>query len=77
LRARAIETGCFVLAAAQIGAHADGRRTFGHGLVIAPWGEVIADAGQQEEAVLMADLDFDDIDKARAAIPSLSNHQLG
>jgi predicted amidohydrolase len=38
---------------------------------------VIADAGQQEEAVLMADLDFDDIDKARAAIPSLSNHQLG
>ena len=77
LRARAIETGCFVLAAAQIGTHADGRRTFGHGLVIAPWGEVIADAGQQEEAVLMADLDFDDIDKARAAIPSLSNHQLG
>ena len=77
LRARAIETGCFVLAAAQIGTHADGRRTFGHGLVIAPWGEVIADAGQQEEAVLIADLNFDDIDKARAAIPSLSNHQLG
>ncbi len=76
LRARAIETGCFVLAAAQYGTHADGRRTFGHGLIINPWGEVLADAKQQDEAVMIADLNLDEVDSARRAIPSLVNNQL-
>ncbi len=50
-RARAIETGCFVLASAQIGTHDDGRQTYGHSLIINPWGEVLADAGTLEEGV--------------------------
>jgi len=77
LRARAIETGCFVLAAAQYGTHADGRRTYGHGLIVNPWGEVLADATDKAEAVMIADLDLAEVEKARKAIPSLSNHQLG
>ena len=47
LRARAIETGCFVFAPAQTGEHAEGRRTYGHSLIIAPWGEILADGGEE------------------------------
>lgn len=73
LRARAIETGCFVLAPAQTGTHAgSNRQTYGHSLVVNPWGEVIADAGT-EPGVLIADLALDECDKARARIPSLKH----
>ncbi|MFN3280596.1 MAG: carbon-nitrogen hydrolase family protein [Tabrizicola sp.] len=74
LRARAIETGCFVLAPAQTGFHPEtngkGRRTHGHSLAIAPWGEVLADAGT-EPGVTMVDLDLAEVEKARARVPSL------
>ncbi len=78
LRARAIETGCFVLAPAQTGFHPEprsggkGRKTFGHSLVIAPWGEIVADAGT-EPGVTLADIDLDMVEKARARVPSLSH----
>jgi deaminated glutathione amidase len=74
LRARAIETGCYVLAPAQCGFHAEtagkGRRTHGHSLAVAPWGEVLADGGT-EPGVTYADLDLARVDRARARIPSL------
>ncbi len=70
LRARAIETGCYVFAAAQTGAHANDRQTFGHALIIDPWGVVLADAGE-EPGVIMADVDPARVDEARAAIPAL------
>jgi deaminated glutathione amidase len=76
LRARAIETGCFVLAPAQTGFHPEvvsggaGRRTFGHSLVIAPWGEVLADGGT-DMGVTFADLDLAEVARARGRIPSL------
>ncbi|WP_196260624.1 carbon-nitrogen hydrolase family protein [Pelagibacterium limicola] len=73
LRARAIETGCFVLAAAQGGAHQNGRATYGHSLVVAPWGEVIAAAGDDAEQVVFADLDLDAIGAARQRVPALVN----
>lgn len=72
LRARAIENGCFVLAAAQTGLHPTGRSTYGHSLAIDPWGHVIADAGE-EAGYTVVDLDLAMIDKVRQKIPSL-NH---
>lgn len=76
LRARAIETGCFVLAPAQTGfhpeAHGKGRRTHGHSLAIAPWGEVLADAGT-EAGVTLVDIDLGRVETARARVPSLSH----
>ncbi len=73
MRARAIETGAFVLAPAQGGKHEDGRGTFGHSMVVAPWGEVIAHLDHDEPGVLLADLDLAASSKARAAIPNLAN----
>jgi predicted amidohydrolase len=74
LRARAIETGCYILAPAQTGFHAEargkGRRTHGHSLVVAPWGEVLADAGSAP-GVVMATLDLAEVARARARVPSL------
>ena len=74
VRARAIETGCFVLAPAQTGYHAEahgkGRRTHGHSLAVAPWGEVLADAGT-DPGVTLVDLDLAQIDAARGRVPSL------
>lgn len=76
LRARAIETGCFVLAPAQTGDHriTDGRprRTHGHSLAISPWGEVLADAGTAPGLTII-DLDMNDVDAARARIPALTH----
>ncbi|MDZ7909339.1 MAG: carbon-nitrogen hydrolase family protein [Gemmobacter sp.] len=78
LRARAIETGCFVLAPAQTGFHPEiagggkGRRTHGHSLVIAPWGEVLADGGT-EPGVIFADLDLAEVDRARGRVPALQH----
>ncbi|MGX6648409.1 carbon-nitrogen hydrolase family protein [Maricaulaceae bacterium MS644] len=72
LRARAIETGSFVIAPAQGGKHEDGRKTWGHSLVIGPWGEVIAELDNDEPGLLYAEVDPDDAREARARIPALS-----
>lgn len=76
LRARAIETGCFILAPAQTGHHHEaqgkGRQTYGHSLAIAPWGEVLADAGKKP-GVIFADLNLHEVAIARARVPSLSH----
>ena len=73
LRARAIEAGLFVVAAAQVGHHEDGRNTFGHSLVIDPWGEVLLDMGE-ERGVGFADIDLKRISDVRSRIPAL-NHR--
>lgn len=73
LRARAIETGCYVLAPAQGGAHEDGRRTWGRSTVVAPWGEVIAKLDGDEPGVLFATLDLDAVERARNAVPQLTH----
>jgi predicted amidohydrolase len=72
LRARAIETGCFVVAPAQCGDHEDGRKSYGHSLIVGPWGEVIADGGEAP-GVVVAELDLAEVDKARSMIPSLTH----
>ncbi|MEL6323816.1 MAG: carbon-nitrogen hydrolase family protein [Pseudomonadota bacterium] len=71
LRARAIETGCFILAPAQGGTHEDGRETFGHSLIVSPWGEIIAEKADTDPGVLIAEIDLDDVAKARQRVPSL------
>jgi len=73
LRARAIEAGLFVVAAAQAGRHVDGRQTFGHSLVVDPWGEVLLDMGD-ETGVGFADIDLKRILEVRSCIPAL-NHR--
>ena len=72
VRARAIETGAFVLAATQGGLHENGRETFGHSMIVSPWGEVLAEAGEDPE-VIFADIDLAASDEARARIPSLKH----
>jgi len=72
LRARAIENAAFVIAPAQGGLHANGRRTYGHSLIIAPWGEVLAEAGT-EPGVIVADIDMQQVADARARVPSLAH----
>lgn len=72
LRSRAIETACFVIAPAQCGDHEDGRKTYGHSLIVSPWGEVLADGGEAP-GVVTADLDLGAVDKARSMIPSLEH----
>ena len=72
LRARVIETGCYVAAAAQTGQHDDGRETYGHSLVVAPWGELIADGGE-EPGVTFANLDLKKVAEARSMVPALGN----
>ncbi|CUH79589.1 N-carbamoyl-D-amino acid hydrolase [Tritonibacter multivorans] len=76
LKARAIETGCYVLAAAQTGSHrlsrGKPRSTYGHALAISPWGEVLSDS-EQEVGIRFVDLNLNDVDKARARIPSLTH----
>jgi deaminated glutathione amidase len=73
LRARAIEAGLFVVAAAQVGHHEDGRNTFGHSLVVDPWGEIQLDMGE-EKGVGFADIDLKRISEVRSRIPAL-NHR--
>ena len=73
LRARAIEAGLFVVAAAQVGHHEDGRNTFGHSLVVDPWGEILLDMGE-EKGVGFADVDLKRISDVRSRIPAL-NHR--
>jgi deaminated glutathione amidase len=73
VRARAIETGCFVFAAAQAGRHESGRETYGHSLVVSPWGEVIAEADGVHPAVIVADVNLGEVEEVRRRIPSLQH----
>lgn len=76
LRARAIETGCFVVAAAQTGTHPAShgakRKTYGHSLVVAPWGEILADGGT-DPGITYVDIDLKEVESARRRVPSLSH----
>ncbi len=72
LRARAIETGCFIFAPAQCGTHAGGRQTYGHSLIVSPWGEILADGGE-EPGFVTAEIDPAAVAKARSMVPSLSH----
>jgi len=73
LRARAIENGAFVIAAAQGGLHQDGRETYGHSLVVDPWGRILAEADHDQPGVILADLDLGESAAARQKIPNLKN----
>ncbi|TPI33365.1 carbon-nitrogen hydrolase family protein [Mesorhizobium sp. B3-2-1] len=73
LRARAIENGAFVVAAAQGGLHEDGRETYGHSLIVDPWGRIIAEAAHDEPAVIVAEIDPAQSIAARKKIPNLKN----
>lgn len=73
LRARAIETGSFILAAAQGGFHEDGRGTWGRSIAVGPWGEILAGLDHDDPGVVLADIDPAAADRARAAIPALRN----
>jgi predicted amidohydrolase len=72
MRARAIENGCFVLAAAQAGKHENGRETFGHSIIVDPWGRVLAEGGA-EPGVVMAEIDPALVTEARSRMPSLQH----
>ena len=72
LRARAIETGCYVIAPAQCGTHSDGRQTYGHALIISPWGKILAEA-DDGDGMITAKIDLEKITSARRAIPSLAS----
>lgn len=74
LRARAIENGCYVVAAAQSGHHLDGRRTWGHSMIVDPWGDVVTDMGVETGLAFCA-LDLDRVRAVRAMIPSLKNER--
>jgi predicted amidohydrolase len=73
LRARAIENGCFVFAAAQAGTHESKRQSFGHSLIIDPWGVVLAEGGATETGVFMAKIDPAKVETARKTVPSLQH----
>ncbi|AKM06746.1 carbon-nitrogen hydrolase family protein [Pelagerythrobacter marensis] len=74
-RARAIEASAFVVAAAQVGEHADGRRTYGHSLVVDPWGEVLLDMGGDDAGLGFAQIDRQRITDVRQQVPSLANRR--
>jgi predicted amidohydrolase len=78
LRARAIETGCFVIAAAQTGEHQTTqgrpRKTYGHSMIVSPWGEILADAGE-DQGIIYADLDLSLVESTRARVPSILSNQ--
>ncbi len=73
LRARAIEAQCYVLAAAQAGEHESGRKSYGHSVAIAPWGEILAEADGLQKCVIYTDIDMEQVVKARSRVPSLNN----
>lgn len=73
LQARAVETGCFVFAPAQGGRHECGRETYGHSLIVAPWGEIIAEAEHAEPGIILAEIDTARIAQARGRVPSLGH----
>jgi deaminated glutathione amidase len=71
MRARAIESAVFVIAAAQCGAHEDGRVTYGHSLVVDPWGRVLLDMGSREKAVGFAELELEQVSEVRSRLPAI------
>ncbi|MDJ0613008.1 MAG: carbon-nitrogen hydrolase family protein [Rhizobiaceae bacterium] len=73
MRSRAIENGAFMVSAAQGGDHEDGRQTFGHSLIIDPWGKVLAEKPDEEPGIIFAELDLNSVAQARRKIPSLAN----
>lgn len=73
LRARAIENGAFLVAAAQAGVHEDGRETYGNSLIIDPWGRILARGGDAGEEVLVAEIDLDSVERTRKKVPNLKN----
>jgi predicted amidohydrolase len=75
IRARAIESACFAIAAAQCGLHEDGRRTYGHSLVVDPWGRVLLDMGNAEREIGFAELDRAQLDEVRARLPVLRHRR--
>ncbi|MEA3008403.1 MAG: deaminated glutathione amidase [Sphingomonadales bacterium] len=75
MRARAIEAGAFVVAAAQSGRHEDGRETYGHSLVVGPWGDVLLDMGEGE-GVGFAEIDLAEVERVRARLPALRHRRL-
>lgn len=75
LRSRAIENGAFMIAAAQSGVHEDGRETYGHSLIINPWGEIIGELDHNEPGIVVAELDLSEVAKARQRIPGLANER--
>jgi deaminated glutathione amidase len=72
-RARAIETQCFVLAAAQVGTHENGRKTFGHSMIVSPWGEILAEADGANPSVITAEIELSAVATARSRVPSLDH----
>ena len=74
VRARAIETGAFIIAPNQCGHHCDKRYSYGHSLIVDPWGEILADGGS-EPGIIYADIDLDQVQKVRSRIPSLKNER--
>jgi predicted amidohydrolase len=74
LRARAIEAGCFVIAPAQTGRHADERETYGHSLVVDPWGDVLLDMGG-EAGLALAEIDMTCVEDVRARVPAIANRR--
>jgi len=74
-RARAIEASAFVISAAQVGCHEDGRETYGHSLVIDPWGEVLLDMGAEQTGLGFCDIDLGRIEEVRSQVPSLANRR--
>lgn len=73
LRARAIENGAFVIAAAQGGRHEDGRETFGHSMIVDPWGRIVVEADHDSPGIVLAEIDLAEVATARAKIPNLNN----
>lgn len=73
LRARAIETGCYVIAAAQAGSHENGRQTYGHSMIIDPWGRIVAELDGETPGVAVADIDLAAVAEARGKVPALAN----
>ena len=74
-RARAIEASAYVISAAQVGKHEDGRSTYGHSLVVDPWGEVLLDLGGEEAGIGFAEIYPQRIEEVRAQLPSLANRR--
>lgn len=75
MRARAIEAGAFVVAAAQVGRHQDGRETYGHSLVVDPWGKVLLDMGGEEPGIGFAELDLAAVDEVRRRLPAIRHRR--
>jgi predicted amidohydrolase len=75
LTARAIENGAFMIASAQGGKHEDGRATWGHSIIIGPWGEIVGELEHDEPGILVRDIDLQEVSDARAKIPALANER--